>query len=82
MSTVALKPVDRVEILSVMDNSIDAASRMVTDFKDSLTRMDERLAMKKEQLQKMFTNLETSLQKAKSQGAELLAKLGVDNSDS
>jgi flagellar hook-associated protein 2 len=66
----------------LMDNSIDAASRMVTDYTDSLARMDDRLAMKKQQLQTMFTNLEVALQKAKSQGQELLAKLGVTDSSS
>jgi flagellar hook-associated protein 2 len=66
----------------LFDNSIDAATRMVQDYTDSIARMDDRLAMKKEQLQKMFTNLETSLQKTKSQGTELLAKLGVQSSDS
>jgi flagellar hook-associated protein 2 len=66
----------------LMDNSIDAASSMVKDYTDNIARMDDRLAMKKEQLQTMFTNLEVSLQKAKSQGQELLAKLGVDSSSS
>ena len=63
----------------LVDNSIDAASSLVKNYTDSIARMDDRLAMKKEQLQKMFASLETSLQKTKSQGAELLAKLGVSS---
>jgi flagellar hook-associated protein 2 len=66
----------------LVDNSIDAATRMITDYTDSVAKMDDRLAMKKEQLQKMFATLETSLQKAKSQGQELLAKLGVSTTSS
>jgi flagellar hook-associated protein 2 len=66
----------------LMDNSIDAATSMLTDYTDSIAKMDDRLAMKKEQLQTMFTNLEVALQKAKSQGQELLAKLGVTDTSS
>jgi flagellar hook-associated protein 2 len=63
----------------LVDNSIDAATSMVTSYTDSIAKMDDRLAMKKQQLQTMFTNLEVALQKAKSQGQELLAKLGVSS---
>jgi flagellar hook-associated protein 2 len=66
----------------LVDNSIDAANSMVQDYTDSIARMDDRLAMKKEQLQTMFTNLEVSLQKAKSQGQELLSKLGIQDDSS
>ena len=66
----------------LMQNSIDAAGSEISDYTDSIARMDDRLALKQQSLQTMFTNLEVSLQKAKSQGSELLAKLGVSNTSS
>jgi flagellar hook-associated protein 2 len=78
--TAALTPYSQAG--GLVDNSIDAANSMVKDYTDSIARMDDRLAMKKASLQTMFTNLEVSLQKAKSQGQELLAKLGVQNDSS
>jgi flagellar hook-associated protein 2 len=61
----------------VMDSRRDAATSTINLLNDSLTRLDDRLAKKEESLRKMFTNLELSLQKIKSQGTELLSKLGI-----
>jgi flagellar hook-associated protein 2 len=63
----------------IFDSSVDSTNREIAMLNDSLKRMDDRLAMKEDRLRKMFTNLETALNKTKSQGAELLAKLGVSN---
>lgn len=63
----------------LLDSRIDAAGGEMTRLKDSLARMDDRLAHKQDYYQKMFTALEVALQKSQSQGAELLAKLGVSN---
>jgi flagellar hook-associated protein 2 len=64
----------------IFDQRIDSAGSELKSLADSLLRMDDRLARKQASLQKMFTALEIALQKSKSQGAELLAKLGVNTS--
>jgi flagellar hook-associated protein 2 len=66
----------------LLQNSIDSAGSEVSDYTDSIAAMDERLSLKQQSLQTMFTNLEVSLNKVKSQGSELLAKLGVSNTSS
>ena len=63
----------------LFDSTEDSIGSELSMLDDSLKRMDDRLAMKEDSLRKMFTNLEVALQKTKSQGAELLAKLGVSN---
>jgi flagellar hook-associated protein 2 len=63
----------------LLDSRIDAAGSELTRLADSLTRMDDRLGRKQDMLQKMFTALEVSLQRTRSQGQELLAKLGVSD---
>ena len=63
----------------LFDSTEDSIGSELTMLVDSLKRMDDRLAMKEDSLRKMFTNLEVALQKTKSQGAEMLAKLGVSN---
>jgi flagellar hook-associated protein 2 len=66
----------------VMDARQDAANASITLLNDSLARLDDRLAKKEESLRQMFTNLELNLQKIKSQGTELLAKLGIQQNNS
>jgi flagellar hook-associated protein 2 len=66
----------------IFDQRIDSAGTELKGLADSLLRMDDRLARKQASLQKMFTALEVALQKSKSQGQELMAKLGVPNSSS
>lgn len=61
----------------VMDSRQDAANASIALFDDQLKRLDDRLQQKEESLRQMFTNLELSLQKIKSQGTELLSKLGI-----
>ena len=68
-----------VETGGVFSSRIDAANTDVKDFTDSIADMDTRLSQKQDQLRQMFTSMELALQKAKSQGAELLAKLGVSS---
>jgi len=63
----------------VMDARQDAANASIALLDDSLRRLDDRLAKKEESLRQMFTNLELSLQKIKSQGSELLSKLGIQS---
>jgi flagellar hook-associated protein 2 len=73
--TAALSPY--TEAGGLMQNSIDSAGSEISDLKDSIAAMDERLALKQQSLQTMFTNLEVNLQKVKSQGSDLLAQLGT-----
>ena len=68
-----------VQTGGVFDNRIDAASDEIKDFTNNIADMDTRLSQKQQQLQQMFTSMELALNKAKSQGAELLAKLGVSS---
>jgi len=63
----------------LFDSTEDSIGSELSMLDDSLKRMDDRLAMKEDSLRRMFTNLEVALQKTKSQGAEMLAKLGVSN---
>jgi flagellar hook-associated protein 2 len=63
----------------LFDQRITSAGDQLKSLSDSIARMDDRLARKQASLQKMFSNLEVALQKSKSQGQELLAKLGVQN---
>ena len=63
----------------LLDGRIDSAGTEITDLTDSIARMDDRLSQKEQSLRTMFTNLEVALQKAKSQGQELLSHLGISN---
>ena len=66
----------------VMDARQDAADSTIALINDQLARLDDRLSKKEESLRQMFTNLELSLQKIKSQGSELVSKLGIQDSSS
>ena len=65
-----------VEPGGVFAGRIDAATSEIQDYTDQIADMDERLSMKQQQLQDMFTNMELALQKTKSQGTDLLNSLG------
>jgi flagellar capping protein FliD len=71
-----------VQTGGVFSSRIDAANSEIKDFTESIADMDDRLQRKQDQLRQMFTSMELALQKTKSQGAELLAKLGVSSNDS
>jgi flagellar hook-associated protein 2 len=68
-----------VQTGGIFSSRIDAATTDIRDFADSIADMDTRLSQKQDQLRQMFTNMELALQKTKSQGTELLAKLGISS---
>lgn len=73
-----IKP--QVEANGLLDQRVSMAGNEVTRIKDSISRMDTRLADKQEQLKKMFTNMELALAKSKSQTGDLLGSLGSSSS--
>jgi flagellar hook-associated protein 2 len=65
----------------IMDSRVTSADSALRDLTDSIARMDDRLKQKEESLRTMFTNMELALQKAKSQGTDMLARLGISSND-
>jgi flagellar hook-associated protein 2 len=71
-----------VQTGGVFPGRLDSSNNQLKDYTDQIAEWDQRLSDKQNQLTTMFTNMELALQKTKSQGSELLAKLGVSSSDS
>lgn len=53
------------------DQRIEANTRTIDRIKDSILRMDDRLAMREERLRKQFTAMELALQRSQSQATDL-----------
>jgi flagellar hook-associated protein 2 len=71
-----------VQTGGVFDSREDSASSDIKMYTDSIASMDTRLAQKETSLRAMFTNMELALQKAKSQGTDMLARLGISSNSS
>jgi flagellar hook-associated protein 2 len=61
----------------ILNQTIDSAGSEITRLDKSLADMDNRLSRKEDALRRMFTNMELALQKARSQGQDMLSKLGI-----
>jgi flagellar hook-associated protein 2 len=68
-----------VQTGGVFPGRLDSSNDQLKDYTDQIAEWDQRLSDKQNQLTTMFTNMELALQKTKSQGSELLAKLGVSS---
>jgi flagellar hook-associated protein 2 len=61
----------------VLDSTLSQISTNLSDISSQLSDWDARLQLRQTALQKQFTNMETALQKAKSQGSYLMSQLGL-----
>lgn len=64
----------------ILDQRIQSTVDSISDYTSQLADMDERLSLKQTQLQTMFTNMETALQKAKDQGSAMMSSLPASTS--
>src|SRR3954452_17492582 len=71
-----------VQTGGIFDSREDSQASDIKMYTDSIANMDMRLAQKEQSLRTMFTNMELALQKAKSQGTDMLSRLGISSSDS
>lgn len=58
------------------DQRIEANTRSLTNIKDAITRMDQRLELREERLRKQFTAMELALQRSQSQATDLSGIVG------
>jgi flagellar hook-associated protein 2 len=63
----------------IIDSRVTGAGTEIKRYADTITSMDARLAQKERSLRAMFTSMELALQKAKSQGTDMLSRLGISS---
>ena len=70
-----------VQTGGIFDSREDSQAADIKMYTDNIANMDMRLQQKEQSLRTMFTNMELALQKAKSQGTDMLSKLGISSSN-